>query len=249
MTVAPLGGAGLGPFSSRISSTSARVSAEGRNSRGFQSSCSNRSLNRTAAALALVRADQGKGPLAHSLSVDDPSRPESVVGQFPGGAGRHLPKAVPLPVHPPLKVRAPRQKEAFQEVPAVNLQGAFPLPFVDGLLKPDRVAGEPFPIQSDFLIAAVEDQVLSQRPPQVVNGFSERTPSVLMVPIGPEESRDGVPAVKATGRGDGKIREDGRELGLGKNGREFFPVWPPEAQGSKNLELDHGRQTMPRMEC
>jgi len=28
---------------------------------------------------------------------------------------------------------------------------------------------------------------------------------------------------------------------LGKNGKNLFPVLPPKAQGSKNLELDHGR--------
>jgi hypothetical protein len=32
---------------------------------------------------------------------------------------------------------------------------------------------------------------------------------------------------------------------LGKNGKNLFPVWPPKAQGSKNLELDHDGRSCP----
>ena len=101
-----------------------------------------------------------------------------------------------------------------------------------GSAKFSRITHAAIAVEPHIFAPTCDDDVATQIAPQAAQGLTQRHSGVAGVVFGPEQAKEGVPAVEAVRAGDGQIREQGNPLGVLEHSRGRESVGLPDVQGA-----------------
>jgi hypothetical protein len=170
-----------------------------------------------------------RGDIPSDLALlDEPSR----------GTSDSFTQPRPFTLEPALKLPGTGDEESLEQITPIAVEG-IPEPFRrNGIVESDHVAPEPSKIESDFLVAARQDDV-PERAAEYVQCLAQCPPRVFLVELGPKQREQAVAAMESSGSGGGEVGEQSETARSSEQPLDLMSRSIGQLQGPEHPELDH----------
>jgi hypothetical protein len=142
-------------------------------------------------------------------------------------------------VQPPLEFWRGINKEARQQISAVEIQCLRCITALQSLIKSGRIAPQNLRRRSHLAWAATHDHVAAKRPPQEVRRLVQSPPRTLLISLGPEEGKSRISPPEGARSRKSQINQQGQPFRLLKDRLKALIIGPNEIKSPEQRESDH----------